>query len=93
MGFDGALEEISPATGAANCQVQEIVASYERQVDSLLRLVIGETQVDLDGEHVRTGETNLANSVADVMRQAAGAEVAILNGGAASSSSTVDAHT
>ncbi|MBM4300084.1 MAG: hypothetical protein FJ121_00910 [Deltaproteobacteria bacterium] len=81
VGFDGALEEISPATGAANCQVQDIVARYERQTGPLLHRAIGETQVALDGEHVRTGETNLGNFVADVMRQAAGAEVAIINGG------------
>ena len=81
IGFDGALEEISPATGAANCQVQEIVARYERQTGSLLPRVIGETQVDLDGKKVRTGETNLGDFVADVMRQTAGAEVALINGG------------
>ena len=57
------------------------MARYERQVDSLLQRAIGETQVDLDGEHVRTGETNLGDFVADVMRQTAGAEAAIINGG------------
>ena len=81
VGFDGALKEISPATGAANCQVQEIVARYERQADSLLQRAIGETQVDLDGKHVRIRETNLGDFVADVMRQAAGAEAALINGG------------
>ena len=80
-GFDGALEEISPATGAPNCQVQEIVSRYERQAGSLLQRVIGETEVDLDGKNVRTGETNLGDYVADVMRQTAGAEVALINGG------------
>jgi 2',3'-cyclic-nucleotide 2'-phosphodiesterase (5'-nucleotidase family) len=81
VGFDGALEEISPATGPANCQIQEIVARYERQTGSLLHRAIGETQVDLDGKHVRERETNLGDYVADVMRQAAGAEVALINGG------------
>jgi len=81
IGFDGVLQEISPAAGAPNSQVQEIVARYERQVDSLLQRTIGETQVDLDGEHVRTGETNLGDFVADVMRQTAGAEATIINGG------------
>jgi 2',3'-cyclic-nucleotide 2'-phosphodiesterase (5'-nucleotidase family) len=80
-GFDGALQEISPATGAANCQVQEIVARYQRQAGSRLQRVIGETQVDLDGKNVRTGETNLGDFIADVMRQTAGAEVALINGG------------
>jgi len=81
IGFDGALEEISPATGAANGQVQDIVARYERQSGSLLHRAIGETQVGLDGEHVRAAETNLGDFVADVMRQTTGAEVAIINGG------------
>jgi 5'-nucleotidase/UDP-sugar diphosphatase len=81
IGFDGGLQEISPATGAPNSQVQDIVARYARQADSLLQRTIGETQVDLDGEHVRTRETNLGDFVADVLRQAAGAEAAIINGG------------
>jgi 5'-nucleotidase / UDP-sugar diphosphatase len=81
IGFDGALEEISPATGAPNCQVQDIVARYERQAGSLLHRDIGKTQVGLDAEHVRTAETNLGDFIADVMRQTAGAEVAIINGG------------
>jgi 5'-nucleotidase/UDP-sugar diphosphatase len=79
--FDGALEEISPATGTANCQVQDIVARYECQAGSLMQRVVGETEVDLDGKNVRTGETNLGDYVADVMRQTAGAEVALINGG------------
>jgi 2',3'-cyclic-nucleotide 2'-phosphodiesterase (5'-nucleotidase family) len=81
IGFDGELQEISPAAGPPNSQVQEIVARYASQVDSLLQRTIGETQVDLDGEHVRTRETNLGDFVADVMRQTAGAEAAIINGG------------
>ncbi|OGR30953.1 MAG: hypothetical protein A2139_09735 [Desulfobacca sp. RBG_16_60_12] len=81
VGFDGTLQEISPATGPANCQVQEIVARYEGQAGSLLHRAIGETQVDLDGQHVRERETNLGDFVADVMRETAGAEVALINGG------------
>jgi 5'-nucleotidase / UDP-sugar diphosphatase len=81
VGFDGVLQEISPATGAPNCQVQDIVARYERQVDALLQLAIGATEVDLDGTNVRTGETNLGDFVAEVMRQTAGAEIALINGG------------
>ncbi len=81
IGFDGALEEISPAAGAANGQVQNIVAQYARQAASLLQRRIGETKVDLDGKDVRNGETNLGDFIADVMRQTAGAEVAIINGG------------
>ena len=81
IGFDGGLQEISPDSGTPNRQVQKIVACYEGQVDSLLQRAIGETQVDLDGAHVRTGETNLGDFIADVMRQTARAEVALINGG------------
>jgi 2',3'-cyclic-nucleotide 2'-phosphodiesterase (5'-nucleotidase family) len=81
VGFDGTLQEISPATGPANCQVQEIVSRYGGQAGPLLHRAIGETQVDLDGQHVRERETNLGDFVADVMREAAGAEVALINGG------------
>ncbi len=80
-GFDGELQEISPAIGAPDRQVQDIVARYERQVDSLLQRAIGQTGVDLDGADVRTRETNLGDFVADVMRQTAGADAGIINGG------------
>jgi 5'-nucleotidase / UDP-sugar diphosphatase len=81
IGSDVTLQEISPASGAPNCQVQEIVARYARQVDGLLQRTIGETQVALDGQYVRTRETNLGDFVAEVMRRTAGAEVALINGG------------
>jgi len=42
---------------------------------------VGETEVDLDGEDVRKTETNLGDLITDIMRQASGADVAILNGG------------
>jgi 5'-nucleotidase/UDP-sugar diphosphatase len=80
-GFDGTLQAIGPAGGPADRQVQEIVARYEGQVENLLRRVIGETRVDLDGQHVRERETNLGDFVAEVMRETAGAEAALINGG------------
>jgi 5'-nucleotidase len=44
---------------------------------------VGRTDVQLDvkSEDVRTKETNMANFVADVYREAVGADVAIVNGG------------
>jgi 2',3'-cyclic-nucleotide 2'-phosphodiesterase (5'-nucleotidase family) len=81
IGFSGALQEISPATGEPDKRVQDIVARYGRQADFLLQRTIGETQVDLDGADVRTKETNMGDFVADVMRQTAGAEAALINGG------------
>ena len=79
--FQGALQEISPAAGPANRQVQEIVARYEGLANPPLRQVIGEARVDLEAKRVRTEETNLGDFVADVMRQTAGADAAMINGG------------
>ena len=48
-----------------------------------LNQVVGSTAVFFDGEraNVRTQETNLGNLIADIMREATGADVAITNGG------------
>jgi 5'-nucleotidase/UDP-sugar diphosphatase len=81
VNFQGGLQEIDPATGTADRQIQEIVARYSRQIAPILHQIIGETRVDLDAQRVRTGETNLGDFVADVMRQGAGADAAIINGG------------
>ncbi|MFZ2089435.1 MAG: bifunctional UDP-sugar hydrolase/5'-nucleotidase, partial [Desulfobaccales bacterium] len=80
-GFEGTLQEISPAAGPPSRRVQEIVSRYERQTEGHLKRVIGEALVDLDGEHVRERETNLGDFIADVMREKAGAEAALINGG------------
>lgn len=79
--FAGHLEEIKPASGHADKEAQRIVAQYSRQVDALLDKVVGETEVDLDDEQVRTRETNLGDLVTDIMRAAAGADAALINGG------------
>ena len=48
-----------------------------------LEQTIGRTTVELDvkSEHIRTRETNMGNFIADVYRQATGADVAIANSG------------
>jgi 5'-nucleotidase/UDP-sugar diphosphatase len=79
--FQGTLQEISPATGAPDRRVQEIVARYADQAGPIMHQVIGETRVALDAQKVRTEESNLGNFIADVMRQTSGADVAIINGG------------
>ena len=45
--------------------------------------VIGYTMTDLDGrfEVVRTAESNLGNLVCDLIRQATGTDIVIINGG------------
>jgi 2',3'-cyclic-nucleotide 2'-phosphodiesterase (5'-nucleotidase family) len=42
---------------------------------------VGETRVDLNGEDVRRRETNLGDLISDIVRQVAGADAAITNGG------------
>ncbi len=81
VGFQGTLKEISPETGAPDPRIQKMVAHYGEQAHSIMQQVIGDTRVDLDGKNVRSEETNLGDFIADVMRQAAGADVAVINGG------------
>jgi len=59
--------------------IEEVKAGQE----SLLSEIVGKSLVDLDGEreHVRTGETNLGNLIADAMLFETGADVALTNGG------------
>ncbi|MFZ5449751.1 MAG: bifunctional metallophosphatase/5'-nucleotidase [Thermodesulfobacteriota bacterium] len=81
VGFEGALQEISPVTGKPDPQIQEIVAHYEGLANPPLKQIIGEALIDLDASQVRLEETNLGNFIADVMRQTTGADVAIINSG------------
>ena len=59
--YDGRLEEIKPASGAVDKEIMTVVTKYREKVDAVLNETIGETESDLDGEHVREGETNLGN--------------------------------
>jgi 5'-nucleotidase / UDP-sugar diphosphatase len=79
--FDGRLEEIRPTPGKEDKDVMMLVTKYSEKVDAVLNESIGETENDLDGEHVRERETNLGNLLADIMRTASGADAAIINGG------------
>jgi len=56
---------------------------FKGKLDGKLNEVIGSTGIHLDGErsHVRARETNLGNYIADVLCDAAGAEIALMNGG------------
>jgi 2',3'-cyclic-nucleotide 2'-phosphodiesterase (5'-nucleotidase family) len=79
--YDGYLEEIKPIPGGESPTVQKIVAKYEGKLDRLVNVAIGEAEVDLDGQHVRTRETNLGNLITDIIRETTGATAAIINGG------------
>ncbi len=64
-------------------EVEQIVSSYRTELDRRLKVVLGKSNVRLIGEsnRIRREETNLGNLVADIMRAAAGTEVALINGG------------
>lgn len=79
--FSGRLEMIRPAQGREDKAVSALVKKYAARVDAVLGEKIGETAVDLDGARVRAQETNLGDFLADILRQAAGADAAIINGG------------
>lgn len=79
--FQGALQKIGPSTEKPDPQIQAIVERYEDLANPPLRQIIGEALVDLDASGVRTKETNLGNFIADIMRQTAQADAAIINGG------------
>jgi len=80
-GYEGRLEEVKPATGKGDKNARAVVEKYKEKVDLVLNSKIGEAEVDLDGEKVRLDETNFGNFVADIMRRASGADLAIINGG------------
>lgn len=76
----GSLEEIKPDMPESDT-ARSVVEKYRGKVNAVLNKVIGESETDLDGKHVRTEETNLGDLVADIIRNRSGADVAIANGG------------
>jgi 5'-nucleotidase / UDP-sugar diphosphatase len=64
-------------------EIQAVGERYDQQLDEELGQPVGTTTVELDSrrETVRAKESNFGNLVADAIREAVGAEVAITNGG------------
>jgi 5'-nucleotidase len=75
---DGVETELS-----ADVAVIARIAEGEARVEAIASVIVGVTPVFLDGERasVRTGETNLANLIADSMLHATGADIAFIGGG------------
>lgn len=78
---DGHLEEIRTGNAPGDPVVAALVKRYDDQIQATLGRVVGQTGVDLVQEGIRQRETNLGNLVADIVRQSAGADAAIINGG------------
>jgi 2',3'-cyclic-nucleotide 2'-phosphodiesterase (5'-nucleotidase family) len=79
--FQGRLVMIKPEPGREDQAAARLVGKYAAQVNLALDKKVGEATVDLDVRGVRERETNVGNLIADIMRQTAGAQAAILNGG------------
>jgi len=78
---EGRLVEIGPKGGISNTEVNAIVEKYRGKVDAVLDETIGEALADLDGESVRQQETSLGDLIADIIRNAANSDAAIIGGG------------
>ena len=75
------LEEVDPASPQPDKEVGDLVSKYDAMSASTLGREIGVALCDLDGRAVRQRETNLGNFIADVIRDTAGADAALINGG------------
>jgi 5'-nucleotidase / UDP-sugar diphosphatase len=75
------LHEVTDAT--THPTIQAIVDHWEGELDEALGEVVGFRTNDWDviQDHVRSGETGIANYIVDSMRMSVGADVAITNGG------------
>ena len=67
-----------PQAGGEDREILAIVDTYRKQMDAVLNARIGEAEVDLEGEQVRLKETNLGNFVADILRQTAKSDIALI---------------
>ncbi len=71
------------ASVTPDAETMKLIEGYEATLSKELDVSLGTTKVELDSRRasVRGGETVLGNIIADAMRNAVGADVAITNGG------------
>ncbi|HNY11691.1 MAG TPA: bifunctional UDP-sugar hydrolase/5'-nucleotidase, partial [Candidatus Wallbacteria bacterium] len=64
-------------------KASEMIEEYKKKIDGEVKSVIGENLKPLigDKDSVRAGETNLGNLVADSLKNHAGTDIGIINGG------------
>jgi 2',3'-cyclic-nucleotide 2'-phosphodiesterase (5'-nucleotidase family) len=74
---------VNTATVEPDPEIAEVVKGYEDKLSKELDIEIGSTETPLDSRRatVRGGEAAMGNLIADAMRAAVGADVAITNGG------------
>jgi len=78
-----AFDVIDTAAVAPDPALAAAVAAYEARLSDALDIDIGVTETELDSRRasIRSMETGLGNLIADAMRAAVGADVALTNGG------------
>ena len=82
--FTVAAYRVSVAADVApDADTAELVESWTAKFKDKMSHHVGETAVDIDAvfKHIRTRETNSANLLADLARQAVGADVCVINTG------------
>ena len=90
-----AFRFIDTATVQPDPETQSMVDKLSAGLDETLNVEIGTTETPLDSRRnvVRAEESAMGNLIADAMRDATGADVAIMNGGGIRADRTYDAGT
>ena len=81
--WEPAFRVVNTASVAPDPEIEAVVDGYLARLAEELDVEIGVTAVELDSRRrvVRSRETGIANLIADAMRTATGADVALINGG------------
>ncbi len=84
---------IDTATVEPDPETMTLVKQFETKLDTELGVVLGKTEGALDSSRnvVRTAESAMGNLIADAIRDATGADIAIANGGGIRGDTTYDA--
>ena len=84
---------VDTATVKPDPETQKMVDELKAQLDKNLNVVIGTTDVPLDSRRnvVRSEESSMGDLIADAMKDATGADIAITNGGGIRADKTYDA--
>ena len=88
-----AFRFIDTAAVVPDPESQALADTFNKQLDEKLNVEIGTTEGPLDSRRnvVRAEEATMGNLIADAMRAATGADVAIMNGGGIRADRTYDA--
>ena len=88
-----AFRFIDTATVTPDPESQALADTYTAEMDAKLNVEIGTTETAIDSRRnvVRTEEATMGNLIADAMRAATGADIALMNGGGIRGDRTYDA--